>query len=191
MADTRITLFKRPLLAGALAAAATAAAPTAAQAASDIFLRLDGIQGESVDAKHKSEIDVLSFSLGFVNQLAGGTGGGGGAGKVSCGDVNLVKNIDRSSPSLISSVMTGKHIKSGVLTFTTGGAGGPTYYTLAMTDVIATSIVQSDSAGGPKITEQLTLNASAFSFRYRPQNPNGSLGATVRFDFDCKANKAG
>ena len=30
----------------------------------DYFLKLDGIPGESVDAKHKGEIDVLSWSWG-------------------------------------------------------------------------------------------------------------------------------
>ena len=33
-------------------------------AAFDYFLRIDGIPGESTDAKHKGEIDVLSFSWG-------------------------------------------------------------------------------------------------------------------------------
>ena len=30
----------------------------------DYFLKVDGIPGESVDAKHKGEIDVLAFSWG-------------------------------------------------------------------------------------------------------------------------------
>lgn len=139
--------FTRPLLAGAFAAAA--AAPTAAQAAGDIFLNLlsAGIQGESTSDKHKNEIDILSFSLGFVNQPAG-SGSGGAAGKVACGDIHLVKLIDKSSPSLIGAVMTGKHLKSGVLTFTTPGEVQQNYYVLSLTDLVVTSISQSDSVGG-------------------------------------------
>ena len=30
----------------------------------DYFLKLDGIPGESVDSKHKDEIDIMSFSFG-------------------------------------------------------------------------------------------------------------------------------
>ena len=30
----------------------------------DYFLKVDGIPGESADAKHKDEIDVLAFSWG-------------------------------------------------------------------------------------------------------------------------------
>ena len=52
-------------------------------AAFDYFLRLDGIPGESVDAKHKGEIDVLSWSWGEIAADAGAApGGGAGAGKV-------------------------------------------------------------------------------------------------------------
>ena len=33
-----------------------------------IFLKLANIPGESTDARHKDEIELLSFSLGFVNE---------------------------------------------------------------------------------------------------------------------------
>lgn len=183
--------FRRPLLAGAFAATA-AAMPGGASAASDIFLKLDGIPGESTSDKHKNEIDILSFSLGFVNQPAGGVGGGAGAGKVSCGDVVLTKSIDKASPSLIGAVMTGKHIRSGVLTFAAaGGKATQDYYTLSLTDLLVISIQQSDSVGGPKVTEQISISAAKFKFEYKPQKADGSLGPSQVFTFDCKANKAG
>ena len=39
-------------------------------AAFDYFLKLDGIPGESTDAKHKGEIDVLSWSWGESPEIA-------------------------------------------------------------------------------------------------------------------------
>ena len=44
-------------------------------AAFDYFLKLDGIPGESVDAKHKGEIDVLSWSWGESQEIAATPGG--------------------------------------------------------------------------------------------------------------------
>ena len=41
----------------------------------NMFLKLDGIAGESKDAKHKGEIDLVSFSWGETN-----TGGAARAG---------------------------------------------------------------------------------------------------------------
>ena len=48
--------------------------------ASDYLLKLEGIKGESLDAKHKDEIEIESFSWG-ATQPAGVASGGGGAGK--------------------------------------------------------------------------------------------------------------
>ncbi|MGZ6880962.1 MAG: type VI secretion system tube protein Hcp, partial [Mycobacteriaceae bacterium] len=48
--------------------------------ATEIFAKIGDIKGESVDAKHKDEIEVLSFSWGVANSGSTGPGGGGGAG---------------------------------------------------------------------------------------------------------------
>ncbi len=40
----------------------------------DAFLKIDGIKGESADAKHKGEIDVMSFSWGLAPPPPGRNG---------------------------------------------------------------------------------------------------------------------
>src|SRR6266568_1136977 len=56
----------------------------------DMFLKLAGIKGESLDHKHKDEIEVLSFSFGISQTHA--AGGGGAAGKVQFEDV-LISSV--------------------------------------------------------------------------------------------------
>ena len=48
--------------------------------ASDIFAKIGDIKGESLDSKHKDEIEVLSYSWGVSNagSMASGSGGGEG-----------------------------------------------------------------------------------------------------------------
>lgn len=46
----------------------------------EIFAKIGDIKGESVDARHRDEIDVVSFSWGVAHTAPGG-GAGGGAGK--------------------------------------------------------------------------------------------------------------
>jgi Type VI secretion system effector, Hcp len=87
-------LIKRPLLAGALATAAAASIATPVPALADTFLSLSGILGESTDAKHKDEINVLSFTQSWINTMTTS----GNQGKVQCGAITVMKNIDRSSP---------------------------------------------------------------------------------------------
>ena len=74
---------------------------------SDIFAKLGDIKGESLDAKHKDEIEVLSFSWGVANTVAPGGGGGGGAGKATFHDLSFVHRIDSASPLLMKACATG------------------------------------------------------------------------------------
>jgi type VI secretion system secreted protein Hcp len=67
-------------------------------AAVDYFLKLDGIEGESKDDKHKNEIDVESWSWGETQTGASGFGGGGGAGKVSMQDFHFTMKMNKASP---------------------------------------------------------------------------------------------
>src|SRR5713101_4771452 len=81
----------------------------------DYFLKIDGIAGESQDAKHKGEIEIDSFSWGVSQTGAHGAGGGGGAGKVQMQDIHFTKSIDKASPTLMLACAKGDHIKSAIL----------------------------------------------------------------------------
>ena len=177
----------RPLLAAA-AATVSVAAPSTVLA--DIFLNLGVIKGESQDEKFKGQIDLLSYTQSFRNSGSVTTGGGAGAGKVTCGAVTVLKNIDAASPHLIEYVATGKHIPTGVLSFrsASGKDTNAPYYTVTLTDILVSGIDQTDNPDPGKIVEKVTLSAVKFKFDYRPQNADGSLGTAVEFGFDCRTN---
>ena len=55
---------------------------TDTRGAMDFFLKLDGIDGESQDSKHKGEFQLLNFTFGATQAHARDfVGGGHGAGK--------------------------------------------------------------------------------------------------------------
>ena len=81
----------------------------------DSFLKLDGIPGESADARHKGEIDVLAFSWGVSRAGSSGAGGGGGAGKAIFEDLLVVARTSKASPKLWQACATGQHLKGAVL----------------------------------------------------------------------------
>jgi type VI secretion system secreted protein Hcp len=84
-------------------------------AAVDYFLKIDGVDGESTDDKHKGEIDVLSFSWGVTQTGTFQHGGGGGAGKVSMQDFNFTMKVNKASPKLFLACASGQHIKSATV----------------------------------------------------------------------------
>ena len=89
--------MKYPFLFRAVSALALATT-LSCHAASDYFLKIDGIDGESTDDRHKGEIDIQSFSWGVSNSGSMSSGSGGGAGKASFQDIHFTRQLDKASP---------------------------------------------------------------------------------------------
>jgi type VI secretion system secreted protein Hcp len=176
------SMFKRPLLAGALATAAAASIAMPVPALAETFLRLDGIEGESTDEKHKNEIAILSFTQSWINST---TISGAGKGRVQCGAITLMKNIDKSSPVLVKKTIEGKHVPSGQITFRTEGGQATEYYTIKLNEILITEVTQSDLADSARIIEKVVLNARRFEYEYKPQDGTGGAGGTVKAGYDC------
>ena len=173
----------RPLLAGALAAAA--ASPVVAAAQTDVFLKLDGVIGESQDRKHKGEIEILTYTQSFSNSARVTRGTTSGPGRVSCGAVTVVKSIDKASPQLIMLVTTGAHVPTGVITFRAAGKDQLEYYKITMTDVVVTEVEQTDEPAGT-IAEKVSMLADRLLFEYRTEYPNST---STKFGWDCVTNQ--
>lgn len=155
----------------------------------DMFLKLEGVDGESKDDQHAGEIDILAWSWGMTQSGTFHTGGGGGAGKASIQDISITKYIDRASPLLARYCATGKHFASGVLVVRKAG-GSPLEYVIIELDKILVSSVSTGGAGGEdRLTENVTLNFAKFNLKYVPQADDGSGEAPVQFGFDIEANK--
>ena len=112
-------------------------------------------------------------------------------GKVTCGDITVLKNIDKSSPALIGRVVTGKVIPNATLTFRSVGRAALEYYVVTLKDVFITSIDQTDQNNPARIFERVTLNSAQFKFSYQQQKADGQPSSTVQYDVDCRAGKAG
>ncbi|HXV66198.1 MAG TPA: type VI secretion system tube protein Hcp [Nitrosopumilaceae archaeon] len=157
-------------------------------AAVDMFLKIDGVDGESKDSKHKGEIDVLSWSWG-ASQSTTSTGGGGGAGKVSMQDFHFTKSIDKSSPKLLESLATGSHLKEAKLVLRSPGGSQTEYLVITFSDVMITSYSTGGSSGDDRPMEEVAFNFAKISMSYVEEDASGRAGASVNFGWDLKANK--
>src|SRR5262245_18522826 len=125
----------------------------------DAFLMLDGVKGESVDAQHKGEIDVRSFSWGVSQSGTGHAGAGSGAGKADFQDLQIVKSVDKSTPLLKLACASGKHITKGRLTVRKAGENPLEYLIIDLENILVSSYTLSGVSGTSEIPgEQVTLN---------------------------------
>jgi type VI secretion system secreted protein Hcp len=158
--------------------------------ASDIFAKIGDIKGESLDAKHKDEIEILSFSWGVTNSGSAASGSGGGSGKATFQDLVVVHNIDKASPDLMRACATGTHLKEATITHRKAGKGQQEFLVVKMNDVIITGVTHGGDTGQP-YSETVSLAFAKVDLEYKPQKPDGSLDAAVVFKYDLKANKEG
>ncbi len=168
----------------------TAFAAVPAHAATDYFLELDGIEGESTEAGHKNEIEILSYSWGLSAATAGGAGGGlAGVGKVQFQDFHFVAHTSKASPPIIQNAASGKHIKKAVLHVAKGGDRPQDFLVITLEDCFVTSYQNSGNDGSGAPLDQFSLNYAKISFDYKPQKADGSLDRAVHAGWDLKANK--
>lgn len=159
-------------------------------AAVDYFLKIDGVDGESTDDKHKGEIQLESFSFGATNSGSFNSGGGGGSGKVVVQDFHFVKKVDKASAKLFTACCTGEHIKTATLTCRKAGKDAQEFLKILLSPVLVSSFNEGGAAGADIIpTEQVSLSFAKVEFKYKAQQADGTLGGEIVGGWDVTANK--
>ncbi len=154
----------------------------------DMFLKIEGVEGESTDKAHPKEIDLLSWSWSGSQSGSGHGMGGSGSGKVSFSDLSITKHIDKSTPTLTFHMAKGKHMPKATLVVRKAGDKPLEYLKLVMEDVLVTSMSTGGSGGEDRLTEHLTLNFAKLEYTYAEQNKDGSKGKETPVKWDIKKN---
>lgn len=159
--------------------AATLFTPTSAMAAVDMFLKMTNVEGESKDAVHGGEMDVLAWSWGTST---GSARTGRGVVPAACiQDLSLTKWVDAASPQLIMNGVTGTVAAEAVLTMRKAGERPIEYLVLTMTNVTVSSYSTGGSGGEDRLTENVTLHFDSMRGEYRRQKPDGTPDAPIVF----------
>ncbi len=155
----------------------------------DYFLKIDGIKGESLDAKHKDEIQLESWSWGESNAGTHADGGGGGAGKVQMQDFHFVTKMSKASPELMLACAEGRHIKQAVLTCRKAGKEQQEFLKITFDGLLVSSYQTGGSTGSDLIPmDQVSLNFTQIKMEYSPQKADGTLDAAVPAGWNLKTN---
>jgi type VI secretion system secreted protein Hcp len=147
--------------------------------ASTIFCKIEGIKGESTDANHKDEFELMSFShsVSQPRSATASTAGGGTAGRCNHTDLAIVKEMDSASPILNQTCCTGKHIPSIVITLRRAdGDKSVPYMVYKLTDVVLSS-VQIGGSSDSVPTESVTFNYAKIEWEYTKQSRKDGSGA--------------
>lgn len=155
----------------------------------DIFLKVNGITGESQDASHKGEIEVLDWEWEITQQSTMHAGSGGGAGKATVSDLTFDHYVDRASPNLLKYCLTGKHIDTATLVVRKAGGSPLEFLTITMDDVIVTKVAPALTATMSRPREVVSLAFARVKQEYVMQNQQGGSGGTVSAGYDIQQNR--
>jgi type VI secretion system secreted protein Hcp len=155
----------------------------------DMFFKIGDLKGESVDAKHKGEIDVLAWSWGLSQSGTTHQGTGGGAGKVNVQDLSFTKYVDKSSPNLMLFCCNGKHVTEATLTVRKAGENPLEYLVIKLNEILVSSLSTGGSGGEDRLTENVTLNFAKVNVSYQPQKADGSAdGGAIEMGWNIAEN---
>jgi type VI secretion system secreted protein Hcp len=153
----------------------------------DYFLKLDGIAGESADANHSGEIQLLSFSWGASQVTSVAGTGGSGAGKADLSDFSIMKYCDKATTPTFKALVQGTHIKTGTVTAVKSGAGGKPFLKIDFQELYVTS--QQFSASSEIPSESVSFSYNQIKIEYSTQNEQGIVTTTGAVTYNTKQNK--
>ena len=138
---------------------------------SDVFLKLDGIKGESNDKVYKDQIDLEAFGFGLDGALDNVHESVGGARFRS---FSIIKRYDRSSPKLLQAAMDGQHIKQATITFRKAGGKQVEFLTYKFTDIQ----VDNYEHTGALFSEGLSFKYNKVEVDYKETKADGTPGTS-------------
>jgi type VI secretion system secreted protein Hcp len=168
----------------------------------DIFLKLDGIDGESTTKGHEKEIEVVSYDQQVDSTVPSG-GGGGGAGKSTFSGVRIRKLLDTASIPIALACASGLHIQSARVAFRRPSPPSD-FYVVTLEDVVVTHTGQCATTGiqsplafetlakspaGAALLEEVTLHFSKINWEYRPIASKRTTLPPIIGGWDVKANR--
>lgn len=150
----------------------------------DIFLKLDGIGGESTDDDHKGEIDVEAFTFNAKRA----------SGKVKFSPLRVIKVVDASSPKLMQAAASGRHIHSGTLSFRrSGDPNGVEFLTYKLSDIVVSSYQEGganiDKRTLGSLEDEVGLTPAKVQVAEKVVDSSGKAGPTVTASFDIKRSR--
>lgn len=119
-----------------------------------VFVKYDGVDGESKDANHDKWIDVLSVDFEAKQPGAGASGQSRRRGSVIVDDVTITMEYDKAQPKIMEKLLLGEVIPKLEIEFTANfGGSRATYLVWELINVQVTdySFSGTGAEGGPPV----------------------------------------
>jgi type VI secretion system Hcp family effector len=158
-----------------------------------MFLQVEGIPGESMDANHKGWIEPAAFHWGVSRPGQTFTPAGTPLPVADFGDLTVVKQVDKATPKLFLKCCNGGMIRTLKLEIWPIGTAYKyplIEYKLGYVIVTQSKPVGANVGASPYLMEEVSFNYSTIEITYNEQDPkSGELKGTVTAGWDRVSNQ--
>jgi type VI secretion system secreted protein Hcp len=159
----------------------------------NIFMKIDGIDGDATEENHKKWIEVTLFELEGMRAMDTKVGYGGRreASLAELKDLHIVKHLDSASPKLLVESLAGKDGKKVDIHFVTAASPAMTYLEIKLENVLVSGYhLLSGEEAGSEPQENVELNFTKIEYKYTPRDALNKPGSPVATSFDVAAGKS-
>jgi type VI secretion system secreted protein Hcp len=156
----------------------------------DMFLKLEGVDGESPDPAHKGEIQIDGFSLNAVSPRDAFTNMAAGAVRMS--HMTIRASVDKSTPKLFTKIAKNEKIPSAVLTCRKAGKEQFEYFKVTLSEVLVVKVQAGDLEGAQSDVVpqcEFDLAYGKIEMSAKEQTSTGPTSGPVMFVFSPMTNK--
>lgn len=161
------------VMAGCLIGAASAGAAT------DMFMIVSGVKGESTDDRYRGSSPLKSFDLGF-RRVDGAT-------RSTFGPVRVVKNVDSTTPFMFDHAGTQAHIPAIRIVVRSHATTPRAFLQYCLEEsLVSTDFLSNDASGSPE--ETIDLKPDKVEIRYTYLRSNGTSAPPVLTGWNVVTN---
>lgn len=158
----------------------------------DMYLKVEGtaqgpIKGESLDANHSGEIEVVGWSWGLEGNA---TAFGSSAARTTMRELIVRKRVDSASTGLMSALRANEVIKKATLSVhKAGGAASIPYLTITAEKArILSHQLRNETDGAPDLIEEFRIAFFKVKVEYRSQDLAGAAKGVNTFEHEVTAS---
>ena len=149
----------------------------------NIFIDVDGVDGESKDDAHDKWIEVLSSDFS-MSSPSSGTGSTRRRGEIVFEDIILTKEIDKSTPKLQEKCAKGAVIPEVEIDVTRNVGGYPiTVIRYVLKNVMLTSFISTAGTSEEPPMDTFTLNYEEIKVTYTELDDEGGSKGNVEWEY--------
>lgn len=155
----------------------------------DMFLKLDGVDGESPDPQHKGEIQIEGFRLSAVSPRDSFTNQAAGAVRMS--HMTIRAKVDKSTPKLFTKIAKNEKIPTAVLSCRKAGKEQFEYFKVTLSEVLVVKVQAGDlgaDAGDVVPLCEFDLAYGKLEMSAKEQTEKGPTSGPVVFVFNLMSN---